>query len=67
MSALLNSRQRWIADIIDRHISPLFLAGTRFTVIARTPGNNEADVLVSNDDLDELAALIERSKSRPDV
>lgn len=56
-----------IGAVIQDHIEPIFKAGTRFTVIARTPGKPEADVLVSNDTLEELAALIERSKGRDDI
>ncbi len=53
-----------LALILMHHVEPIFKRGTRLTLIARTPGNNEADVLVTNDDLDDVAALIERSKAR---
>ena len=56
-----------IAAILQRHVEPIFKPGTKLTIIARTPGNNEADVLVSSDDLSELSALIERSKAREPV
>lgn len=56
-----------LANVLTKHVEPIFKAGTRFTIIARTPGNDRADVLVSDDDLDEVAALVERSKARPEV
>jgi hypothetical protein len=56
-----------LANVLAKHVEPIFKAGTRFTIIARAPGNNEADVLVSDDDLDEIVALVERSKGRPEV
>lgn len=56
-----------LAGLLCRHIEPIFQPDVRLTLTARTPGNDEADVLVSNDSLDELAALIERGKLRPEV
>ena len=53
-----------LGNILARHVEPIFKAGTKLTIIARTPGNVEADVLVTRDDLDEVAALVERSKTR---
>lgn len=53
--------------ILQHHVAPIFKAGTRLTIIARTPDNNEADVLVSDDDIDSILALLERSKSRKPV
>jgi hypothetical protein len=60
----LNNR---LADVLARHVEPIFKRGTRLTIIARTPGNDEADVLVTSDDLESIAALIERSKTRPAI
>ncbi len=57
----LNQR---LGEILARHVAPIFKPGTRLALIARTPGNDEADVLVTDDDLASLAALIGRSKSR---
>lgn len=59
--AQLNDR---LAGILARWVEPIFKPGTKLTIIARTPSNNEADVLVTSDDLDSLAALVERSKAR---
>lgn len=42
-------------------------SGMRLTFIARDPTNPESDMLVSEDDLDQIAALIERSKKREQV
>lgn len=41
-----------------------FVAETRLTFIARLPGDQEADILVTADELEELSKLIERSKAR---
>ena len=56
-----------LAGILERHVERIFKPGTKLTIIARTPGNNEADVLVTNDKLPELAKLIERSKAREEL
>ena len=53
-----------LAGVLMQHVEPIFKRGTQFTLIARTPGMPEADVLVTSDDLNEVAALIERSKER---
>lgn len=65
MTAKLSALQTQLVRVILRHVEPIFKDGVRVTLIVRTPGDNEADVLVSNDtDLDEITAVIERSKSR---
>lgn len=56
--------QRELASILVRHVEPIFKDGTLLTIVARTPGAPDADVLVTSDDLDEVAALVERSKQR---
>ncbi len=56
--------QQELTKVLIRHVEPIFKSGTQFTLIARTPGMPSADVLVTSDDLDEVAALIERSKAR---
>lgn len=56
-----------LAGILERHVERIFKPGTKLTIIARTPGNDEADVLVTSDKFDELAKLIQRSMKRPDV
>ena len=57
-----------VASALIRHIEPIFKAGTKLTLIARTPGNTDADCLVTIEtNLDELTAFIERSKAREPV
>lgn len=68
MNKTLNTRlTAQLGEILQRHVEPIFKRGARLTIIARTPGNDEADVLVSNDTLDGLSSLIERSKARDEV
>lgn len=61
VNAMLQAR---LVGVLAKHIEPIFRPGTKFAVIARTPGNDEADVIVTDDDLDALKALIDRSKKR---
>lgn len=56
-----------LGHILAQYVEPIFKHGTQFTLIARTPGEPDADVLVTSDDLGEVAALIERSKAREEV
>lgn len=56
--------QQRLAGVLARHVEPIFKAGTRLTILARTPGNDEADVMVTSDSLDGIAALVERSRNR---
>lgn len=44
-----------------------FVPGSKVTLIVRTPGNDEADFLLTIDDLNEVAKVIERSKRRASV
>lgn len=48
-----------IADALER-LSRLFVPGMKLTFIARMPGNGEADVLVSEDEMAEIIALVQR-------
>lgn len=59
--------QAKLVNVLVKHIEPIFKPGTKFAVIARTPGNDDADVIVTDDGLDELKALLDRSKSREAV
>lgn len=55
---------------VERHLTQLekvFVKGTKLTLIARLPGNDEADILLTMDDFDEIAKVVERSKRRPNV
>jgi hypothetical protein len=56
--------QAKVIGILQRYVEPIFKPGTKFAVIARTPGNDEADVLVTDDSIDALIQLLERSKAR---
>jgi hypothetical protein len=58
----LNDR---IAHALERHIEPIFKRGTKVTLLARTPGNDEADVLVSSEgDLQDVLDMVARSMKR---
>jgi hypothetical protein len=53
-------------DAIEREVFKKG-AGMKLTFIARDPTNPEADFLVSEDDLSEVAELLIRSAAREDV
>jgi hypothetical protein len=48
-----------ICDALE-DLSRLFVPGMKLTFIARFPGNDEADVLVSDDQIPEIIALARR-------
>lgn len=56
-----------LGAILATRVAPIFKPGTRLAIIARTPGNDAADVLVTDDGLDDLIALLQRSKDREEV
>lgn len=57
-----------IAAVLAKRLEPLFVQGMELTFIARLPGNDEADVLVSSEkDLSELSKLIQRSTTRSEI
>lgn len=57
-----------VGSLLDQHIAPIFKPGVQLTFIARTPGNDEADVLVTTErDLNEIVAVVQRSRGRPAV
>jgi hypothetical protein len=41
-----------------------FLPGVRVTVIVRRPGFDDQDFLMTDDDLDQVASLIDRRRAR---
>lgn len=43
-------------------IASMFKEGAKLTLLVRTPGNDEADFCLTNDDLDEAISVIERRK-----
>ena len=53
-----------VVRVIERNLEPIFKKGTKLSVIARTPDNPEADVLVTADSIEELRALLDRSEKR---
>jgi len=60
--------QNRIASVLVRYIEPMFTPDVCVTLIARKPGNDEADVLVTSEsDLQQLTALIDRSIQREPV
>ena len=61
---LAQVRER-IAEHMDAILEE-FKSGAKVTVLVRTPGNNDADLLLTNDDLGEVSAMVERSKTRPE-
>jgi hypothetical protein len=64
-NALLHDR---ICGVLTRHLEPLFVKGMQLTFIARFPGNDESDVLVTSEaDLNDITKVVQRSLSRPDV
>jgi hypothetical protein len=61
----LNARIGWL---LDKHLAPIFKPGTQLTFIARTPGNDEADVLVTTErDVNDIVAVGLRSLGRAAV
>ncbi len=69
MSPKMESAMR----IVSRHLEEIERevfkpdAGMKLTFIARDPSNPEADFLMSEDDLSEVAELLIRSSQRDDV
>lgn len=58
---------RTMSNFIQLHLNEIetaFVPGVKLTLIARFDNKPEADFLVTCDDLDEVAAVVERSKSR---
>lgn len=46
-------------------LSRLFVPGMKLTFIARLPGNDEADVLVSDDDMQGISGVVQRRFAAP--
>ena len=53
-----------VVDALEKLHKGYFIPEMRLTFIARRPGDPEGDMLITLDDVDELAALIERCKVR---
>lgn len=56
-----------LSAVLATRVAPIFLPGTKLAILARTPGDDRADVLVTDDDIDDLIALLQRSKAREEV
>lgn len=67
MSEKVARLSRTLTQILVRHVRPLFVVGVKLTIIARYPGCDESDVLVTDDSIDELIKLLERSRNRPEL
>lgn len=63
MSKLVDIVGSRIADLADE-IGLMFKPGAKVTVIVRAPGFNDRDLLVTSDTIDEVIALLQRSKER---
>ena len=56
-----------VREEVDRHLDALeswFLPECKLTFIMRKPGNDDADLVITVDDIDELIAVLERTKTR---
>lgn len=69
MTDKLQAAMRIIGQYLDSIEREVFKKGSnmKLTFIARDPGNPEADMLVSEDDLAEIIALVHRSVTRKGV
>lgn len=67
MNDIVDQLHSRLCNVLLKNIESLFKPGTKFAVIARTPGNNEADVLVTDDSLAEIKALLDRSATREEI
>lgn len=58
-----------VGSLLEEQIRPELppLGRWRITLICRIPGFPESDLLVTGDDLDELAALLNRARSREPI
>lgn len=66
MSDRINTVMERTKRVIERDILPMWKPGAKVTVIVRNSTPEEDFLLTTDNSLDEIAALIERSKSRPD-
>ncbi|MDF1642507.1 hypothetical protein [Thalassolituus oleivorans] len=59
MSEKLTITQKAVETYLNK-IAEHFKPGTQFTFIARTPGNGKADFVVSTEQLEKAAEVIQR-------
>lgn len=55
-----------VQDCMDEILSN-FKPGALITVLVRRPGDPEQDFCMTSDDLTEVAIMVTRSQSRPDL
>lgn len=67
MSDKLQRAMQIVSGHLDRINREVFKPGMRLTFIARDPTNPEADFLLSDDELSEVAELLIRSSKREDA
>lgn len=69
MSPKMQRAMRVVSTHLDAIQREVFKAdaGMKLTFIARDPNNPEADFLLSEDDLDQVAEVLIRSSQREDV
>lgn len=56
-----------ISQVTDRRIKPLFKPGVKVAVIIRTPGHEGREVIVTDDDLNEVRAVVIRRTATGDL
>ena len=62
-----SSKVRNVARVCEEHlhdIAELFKPGAKITLLVRRPGEPDQDFMLTIDDLDEVSAMLERSKTR---
>lgn len=62
MSTKLESVQEMVADHMDQMVAN-FKPGAKITALIRVPGNDEAEFLMTSDDLDDVIDAIQRRKA----
>lgn len=68
MSSLFQDPVQTAHDEISAALNklrPLFTPDCELTFVMRKPGSPGVYMVISNDDLDEVIAVIEKSKARP--
>lgn len=58
------TRHQQVAAALNEHIAPLFGAGVRITLLAHVPGDDEQEIVLSNDSVPEVLALFARWQTR---
>lgn len=58
-----------VGSLLEEQIRPELpaLGRWRITLICRIPGAPDSDLMVTGDDLDELAAFIDRARGRKEI